>query len=190
LYTAIADVSGRRIIVDSSKYPGRALALCRIPGLDARIIHLVRDGRAVIWSWRRKANTDLQGNVYELDAARVARMTTNSWLQSNLYTGFARRVARGPSILLRYEDLVADPRGALERVGRLAGIDYSEVADRLEDGRELRVGHPVAGNRVRHAGAVRLRPDLEWREKLAEGDRREFWKRAGWLARRYGYLES
>lgn len=190
LYAAVSEVGGRRIIVDSSKYPGRALALARMPHVDFRIVHLVRDGRAVIWSCRRKPNTDLQGNVYDFDADSVARTTTNAWIRANLYAGFARSMAREPSIRVRYEDFVSSPRRELGRIGDLMGIDFAAIADRLASGGDLRVGHPVAGNRVRHSGSVRLRPDLEWREKLAEPDRKQFWKRAGWLARRYGYVRS
>lgn len=189
MYQAIADVSGKRVIVDSTKYPGRALALTRVPGIDLRILHLVRDGRAVIWSWRRKANTDLHGNVYEVDPAVVARMTTNSWIRANLYSGLARKVASFPTARVRYEDLIADPRGELAKIGRLVDLDFTDVAECLLAGDALKVNHPVAGNRVRHSGAVRLSPDLEWRERLPEEDRREFWRRAGWLAKRYGYAE-
>ena len=40
---------------------------------------------------------------------------------------------------------------------------------------------------MRLSGPVRLRPDLEWTEKLSDADARTFWLMAGWLARRYGY---
>jgi hypothetical protein len=189
LYTAIAQVSGKSIVVDSTKYPGRALAVTRIDGLNVRIIHLVRDGRAVIWSIRRKANTDKKGNEIVQDPADVARATTSSWLRVNLVCDFVRRIVSNATIRLRYEDLMADPRAELRRVGELAGLDFGEVADQLIGGHALPVAHTVAGNRVRHSGAIKLQPDLEWREKLPSGDREEFWRRAGWVARRYGYAK-
>ena len=49
-------------------------------------------------------------------------------------------------------------------------------------------GHRVGGNRMRFSGTVRLRPDLEWTTKLPAGDSETFWRIAGWLARRYGYV--
>jgi hypothetical protein len=189
LYRAIAEVGGRSVIVDSTKYPSRALAISRIPGLDVRFVHLVRDGRAVIWSWHRKANTDLQGNVQEVDPADVARMTTTNWVRTNVLAGVAMSLAGRPSIRVLYEDLVSDPRAQLDRIGRLVDLDFNDVANRLLAGDPLRVGHLAAGNRVRNAEAIKLRPDLEWHEKLQADDRREFWRRAGWLAKRYGYAE-
>jgi hypothetical protein len=49
------------------------------------------------------------------------------------------------------------------------------------------VGHAVAGNRLRMAGAIRLKPDMEWAHKLSPRDKRIFWLLAGWLAKQYGY---
>jgi len=57
LFGSIAEVSGKRCIVDSSKstrhVAGRALALERYAGLDVRAIHMVRDPRGVGWSAMR-----------------------------------------------------------------------------------------------------------------------------------------
>ena len=43
--------------VHSSKFPAEAAALCRVPGLDVRVLHLVRDPRATARSWRIVAQT-------------------------------------------------------------------------------------------------------------------------------------
>jgi hypothetical protein len=189
LYLAIADVGGRKVVVDSTKYPARALALSRIHAVDLRIVHLVRDGRAVIWSWRRKANTDLRGNVLHVDADDVVREMTTSWIRANMLSGLTRKLGRTPSLRVLYEDLMADPCAELARIGGLVGVDFTDVANRLLREEPLEVRHLASGNRVRTAEAIKLRPDLEWHDKLPEEDRREFWRRAGWLARRYGYAE-
>ena len=44
LFEAIKEVSGRPVIVDSSKNPVRATALAMVPSIDLRLIHLVRAG--------------------------------------------------------------------------------------------------------------------------------------------------
>src|SRR3712207_8630396 len=46
-------VSGKPVIVDSSKSPARALALGMVPGIDLYVVHLVRDGRGVATSLRK-----------------------------------------------------------------------------------------------------------------------------------------
>src|SRR4028119_477583 len=47
LAEVVMDLRGAHVFVDATKRPGRALLLRRVPGLDLKIIHLVRDGRAV-----------------------------------------------------------------------------------------------------------------------------------------------
>jgi hypothetical protein len=53
LYTAIGDASGASVIVDSTKDAAYAHALRRMPGVDFRLLHLVRDSRGVAWSWAK-----------------------------------------------------------------------------------------------------------------------------------------
>jgi hypothetical protein len=53
LFKAMREVSGKNWLVDSSKYVSRAMVLSRTPGVDFYVIHLVRDGRGVLWSWKK-----------------------------------------------------------------------------------------------------------------------------------------
>ena len=50
LYPAIAETTGARFIVDSSKLPTYTYALSLVPSIDLRVVHLVRDPRAVAHS--------------------------------------------------------------------------------------------------------------------------------------------
>jgi hypothetical protein len=54
LMRAILDVSGATTIVDSSKYPSYCYLLSRLPDADVQLLHLVRDSRAVAYSFMRK----------------------------------------------------------------------------------------------------------------------------------------
>jgi hypothetical protein len=51
LYAAIDRVSGGACVVDSTKDPPFAFLLRRVPTLDLRVVHLVRDSRGVAFSW-------------------------------------------------------------------------------------------------------------------------------------------
>ncbi len=53
LYRAVRMVSGARVIVDSSKRLSYAVLLSLLPFADLRVVHLVRDSRAVAYSWSR-----------------------------------------------------------------------------------------------------------------------------------------
>ena len=52
-YAAIAQVSGRRVVIDSSKHASLAFCLSTSPALDLRVVHVIRDSRAVAYSWSR-----------------------------------------------------------------------------------------------------------------------------------------
>ena len=42
------------VVVDASKGPAFGLALAGAPGIDLRMLNVVRDPRAVAWSWKRE----------------------------------------------------------------------------------------------------------------------------------------
>jgi hypothetical protein len=54
LYAAVSRVSEANVIVEMSRDPTFACLPMRIPGADVRIVHLVRDSRAVAYSWTRR----------------------------------------------------------------------------------------------------------------------------------------
>ncbi|MDQ3317579.1 MAG: sulfotransferase, partial [Actinomycetota bacterium] len=54
LYGAIRSFSGSRVVVDTSKEPAYGYALGMVPGIDLRVLHLVRDPRAAAYSWAKK----------------------------------------------------------------------------------------------------------------------------------------
>ena len=56
IYAAIAEVTGARVIVDSGKHASQAFALRHHPGIDLRVLHLVRDGRGVAYSWSKESS--------------------------------------------------------------------------------------------------------------------------------------
>ena len=66
LYLAVQEVSGCRILVDSSKWPDYCAALRRIPSIDLYSIHMIRDPRAVAGSWMnsKKFEPDNSSRIY------------------------------------------------------------------------------------------------------------------------------
>ena len=186
LLRAISAQSQRPIVVDSSKYPSRGLIMWRTRsmGNDVRYIHMVRDGRGLLWSKRR--TLDGQG----LGLAPRERTTGDLavwWVLSNVLSTLLFGFRRGRYLRVRYEDLMSDPAATLERIGRFIGVDLADVVAAIRNQQPLPVGHVVGGNRLRFNRALVLKPDTEWQKNLPPEDERTFWGIAGWLARRYGY---
>jgi Sulfotransferase family len=188
LYRSVADSSGSTIVLDSSKKPLRSYALVASGALDMRVIHLVRDGRGVVWSRLKPLERNVEAGVPTDQPASAPWRSTLHWAQVNLAGGWVtRRVGPGKGVRVTYESLVADPAGTLARIAPVVGVDLGGCARALLRGDPIAAGHRVGGSRMRMAGSVRLRPDLRWMEDLPPEHARTFWSLAGWLARRYGY---
>ena len=119
LYRAIAEVTGARVIVDSSKIATFAMLLRQVPGLEVRTAHLVRDPRGVVHSWRK--------SVVRADGGRRDAMLRYGVASASVryvaYNALAHGLAlRGRYRFLRYEDLLADPRATVARLLAFAGV--------------------------------------------------------------------
>jgi len=152
LFDSLAQVSGKRWIVDSSKstrlYAGRALALERYAGLDLAAIHLVRDPCGVAWSAMRGEGSPEWERPVHRPRVRFVR-TLASWTMTNALACMTARQLRRGALRVRYEDLCAAPCTVLKGIGKFVGLDMSEIIRTLEGGESLRVGHNVGGNRLR-----------------------------------------
>jgi hypothetical protein len=188
-FESIRAVSGKPIIVDSSKSPARAFALGMMPGIDLSLVHLVRDGRGVRTSHRKTFKKDLQAGIMWDHKGHPMWKTVRSWIARNLVSEWVC-IHLGPkrTMRLRYEDFAADPKAALERIGSLIELDLSDVANAASSGKPMQVGHNIGGNRRKKSGIITLRPDdEEWRTALSPTEQRLSWMLMGWLMRRYGY---
>jgi hypothetical protein len=188
LYEAISDVSGKSVVVDTSKPPIRNYALLLNDNLDTRLIHLIRDGRGTVWSLSKSRRRDVDAGIPRDRPSRPAWRTSLRWALTNLESErVAGTAGQAHAIRVTYERFVERPGEILRDLGRLTGEDLSEVDRTLEAGEALVARHSVGGNQLRMAQRVVLRPDFEWRAKLPPRDERTFWRISGRVAQRYGY---
>jgi hypothetical protein len=193
LYRAIQRISGAGVIVDSSKRFSYAVLLSLLPFADLRVMHLVRDSRAVAYSWAR-------GKVMSRESAAVVGDRTltvqvnpmrasRSWSLQNYSYGFLSEFATLSR--LRYEDLVSDPAFYIGRSLTELGFDDEVGSLPVLRGREisLAVDHTVFGNPSRfRTGTIELRPDEEWKVKMRGADKNIITALTAPLLLRYGYL--
>jgi hypothetical protein len=166
LYAAAAATAGAQVVVDSSKHSALAWCLSRCQ-LDLRVVHVVRDPRAVAYSWtkrRLRPESSAGAEMTRYSPARSALL----WNAHNAALGLLGRCGT-PVARVRYEEFLAQPRQRLREIARVAGLEVSdpdlEFLDR--DTVRLRVGHSVAGNPMRFTtGTVPLRRDEAWRRAL------------------------
>jgi UDP-N-acetylglucosamine transferase subunit ALG13 len=189
LYRGIAKASGGSVVVDSTKDPPFAFLLRHVPGVDVRLLHLVRDSRGVAYSWTKVVEKpERTDKVEHMDVYSPAGMGLR-WIVYNALIDVLHRM-RMPHLLVRYEELVADPQTHLAQIMRLAGEELApgDLAFLQNGSVELGVQHTVAGNPMRFSrGRIALRVDDAWRTKLPLRQQWLLYAITWPLMRRYGY---
>lgn len=170
IYENILKCSGKKIVFDSSKEVNRAELLLLSNKLDIILLHLIRDGRGVMWSYKRK-----YGGTFS---------PMWRWLGLNLKCEMVKRRNRVETIFLKYEDLVRNPKKELEEILKRVGLNFESQMLNFRDVEQ----HQIGGNRVRFRDDRNLREDLSWRKNLSLVDKLTFDLFAGWLNKIYGYV--
>ncbi|MDX6513938.1 MAG: hypothetical protein QOE36_3442 [Gaiellaceae bacterium] len=176
IYHGVADESGARVLVDTTKHPSHIAVLDGIASLDVRVVHLVRDPRAIVWSQRRRGQgpgplrSGLVWDVWHV-------MTELGWRRSGRY------------VRIRYEDFARDPRATVRRVLEAVGEPGEPAAFVGEHEVDLPPNHFFSGNDNRfQTGRISVVPDDEWRDGLRPLTRIGVGLATAPLLARYGYL--
>jgi hypothetical protein len=188
LYANLVDVTGARIVIDASKRPEDAAVLAGVSSVDLYVLHIVRDPRAVVFSWSRvKPSPDGTTVMQRMRPARIVR----DWIESNAGAEVLRRhLPDDRWFFCTYEDFAARPREIIRRIVAFMRAD-GEAPFVTDDTVVLQGNHTLLGNPDRfRTGAVTITPDERWRSQMP-------WRQqvgvqiATWpLMRRYGYLRG
>jgi UDP-N-acetylglucosamine transferase subunit ALG13 len=190
LYRGISTVSGERIVLDSTKDPCYGFLLRNVDGVSVRMIHLVRDSRGVAYSWqKRTVKPEVPGAVEYMDRYSPSRMALRWSAYNSLLHGL--RALGVPTMFVKYEDFVADPRGIAERALGFAGLPDAEirVPDPTANLSDLAAQHTIAGNPMRfHLNGHGIALDDEWRLRMSRGSARRVTALSAPLLAAYGYM--
>jgi hypothetical protein len=183
LYAAIEQVTGATTVIDSSKDARHGFAAAAVPNVRVRVLHLVRDSRAVAYSWtKRRRRPEIHWEEAFMPQFSPAR-SSHIWLQENLTANALRRTV-APSQLVRYEQLTTDS-------AHLDRLLQAESAGRERSGGPTGAPllHSVSGNPVRFEpnAAFTLHVDDEWRRQLPARDFRTVTTLTAPLLIAYGY---
>lgn len=192
LVATLLEVSGARVIVDSSKTGLRLKYLARNSALDVRVIRLLRDGRGVSLTHTnpgefadasaphlRSGGTGGPGHtgLSMLEAASL-------WKDSNEEADrITHTLGLGQCLTVRYEDLCRNPAATLRGICEFLEI---EPFDPGPDFRARKQQH-VVGNGMRMDASSEIRHDERWRTHLTPEQLNVFNEVAGALNRQYGY---
>jgi len=195
LFHTIHGAHSVRFIVDSSKSTRdcscRPIALHRyVTDVGVKCIHLVRDGRAVVWS-AMKGPGSYERRRWTNNRYIIFLRTLVGWIAINTVADMtARALPHGLVLVVKYEDLCDKPEATLCRIADFIGVDLSQVIENVISGKTLKVGHNLGGNRVRFSKHLVFKPDTEWKNRLPSKYRKIFWMVAGRFAKQFGYTRE
>jgi hypothetical protein len=189
LVRSVASASGAEVVIDSSKRPEEAFLIAENCDVDLRLVHIVRDPRAVAHS-RSRVKPMRQGGAagdnfqrWHPAATAVRWAVRSEFIERTLRPRLGSRY-----LLLRYEDLVADPTGSIGRVAAFAGLGDPEAAFASARSVNLGENHCLPGNPIRHTrGALEIRSDDAWLSEMPEASRRLVTALDFPWMRRFGY---
>lgn len=171
-YEAAATAWGKKLVIDASKFPRKAVHLSLTDPERVRTIHLTRDGRAVVASrirYMSASRAAQRWNYYH----RLTRSILHRWV-----TPADRRQ-------IRYEDFVADPETELRALCDWLGVEY---ASSLVHSAERQIQHSSGGNPARFEFTGEIRPaDQRWRKVLSRDQLERVERIVGPLNREFGY---
>ena len=189
LYAAALGKSQSRVLIDASKSPFYALNLLYPERpFDVAFLHLVRDPRAVLHSWK-KTKQRQDASEGELFPRYSSTRSLVQWAVVNAECERFAYLAPGRYFQIRFEDFAENWQDAL--VSGAAPL-FEGMAGNAAPARGraamVHAQHSISGNPARFdVGEVTLDPNTSWRDDISRGDRRLARVICGPAARRYGY---
>lgn len=187
LYCAIQRVTNCSVIVDSSKWPMYGHLIDWIPSVQLYVVHLVRDPRAVAFSWKRKKEIEPNINIMRQSALR----STAYWLAWNPAITYFWDHAQAKYLLLPYERFICSPRNTITEIVNFVEEDKPELQFIGQNTVDLHRTHAVAGNIARLTrGPVALKLDNEWETEMSGVSKHLVSILTRPLLKKYGYSNA
>jgi len=173
LFRAIQKLNENKIIIDSSKNAWQIMLYSLIPNTEVFVLHLVRDSRAVAFSWeKRKQRIEIPGKV---EYMRIYKPYQTAWrwlLKRNLFTELLTK-RKYNYLRIRYEDLINNPGQLLKSIFLFTKTKIPKLSF-IEKGflNINKISHTVSGNSIRfQRGKVRLQMDNSWKKEMSKIDK-------------------
>jgi hypothetical protein len=179
LLDKLSEVSGKPILVDSSKTVLRLARLWPQIGSNMMVLHLVRDPRGFVSSNVKPRYMTSPSGVKTISRVLGFPTAVANWTVNNaLLHLIGRTRLKDRYRVAIYDDLVADPEKHLTDICDWLGIEFEPAMLPPIDAREF---HLIGGNQSRFGGFQALRLDDRWKAELSRTRQRLTQYSAGWL---------
>lgn len=192
LYAEVNLVVGGAVLVDSSKTPAHLYHLAQIPGIEVHVLHLVRDPRAVAFSWNNRPKID---PAYQGSERRMSqRSYINSalrWLVENAFIeAFLRKAAK--TTRMRYEDFCEQPFERLSAALNALGFqpEAASLTFLKSPTFHLKPTHSVGGNPVRFSSEMSIQTRQDWQDQMTSSQKNLVTIVSWPCLKKYGYQQG
>jgi hypothetical protein len=175
---AAQEYAGQNInwLVDASKDVYRLFWLQHSGYFNLRIIHLVKDPRAFVYSMVKK--------LLPVANRKVVRFVGRWLFENGLYAYYCRNnTLVSQTKLLQYETFASNPQTTMDALGHWLGLEFPDLASQNFRQKE---NHAIAGNPMRWQ-STQIFLDEKWRQSLPASYARFIWATTCPLARKLGY---
>lgn len=172
LYEKIGSCSEAEIIVDSTKLPLYALLLCNVPNVELSVVHLVRNSKAVAYSWKRKRiRPEIQNKIAYMPTYSSIHCA-KEWNKNNLIACLLKYFSKN-YCLIKYEDFIKDPSKHCGSILRKLKLSNSGNFICKDNSFVLKKeSHTVSGNPLRfNKSKIEIKGDIEWEKNLSLKDK-------------------
>ena len=149
LFKAVALNARAAVIVDSSKYQSRGLALSKLFPGKVKVLFITRSAKTLIEAFQK---TDEKDQI----RTKSAVGTTVYFLYVLFCMWLVRLQLKQDCLAVRFEDLKRDPSSVLGTIEAWSGISMGSARRKLETGEFFEVGHIISGNRLRKNRVIKF----------------------------------
>lgn len=162
---------GADTVVDSTKtawlHAWRPLALSRVAGLEVKLVVLVRDGRAVLWSVLKGTNKELErGETKKRRRFAFTRFVLGWWSANAAVIPQVLLIGPRNVIFVDYRSLCAQTKSVMQGISTFLQKDSSQLETVLDTGRPIYPSSQYRGNRMRTKPLRTITEDKEWKTNL------------------------
>lgn len=163
LYEIIAKVSGKNVLVDISRIPGRLLALSFSKKIELYPVYLMRDPRGVLNSFVQADNRYYGENRHSI----LKQLIT--WNANTFFSiKHIKKLSPVKFLFILYSDYVRNPSSELKQLDELINDEFNNEVNNGKVIINLEPGHVFASNRNRlESGNVTITEDTKWKQQLS-----------------------
>jgi len=146
-----------RYIVDASKDFYRLYWLSRCSEIDLKVIHIVKDPRAYVYS-----NVKRFKKGHKSRWLQTIRMSAKYMVENSIIDLIVKRLEKENVFFVRYEDLASSPEIVMQNMFQWLNVPYQHHI--IHSFRKVK-NHAIAGNYTRHL-RTEIRLDEEWKTEF------------------------